>query len=349
MITLITGAPGSGKTLFCIDKLLQPLVGTTVTGEGENGEPVQYSRGIYTNINGLLLEHEMIDRDWLEHLPENKKTGAVVVFDEVQRVWPNRPNGSKKPAAVEYLETHRHDGIDVVLLTQNPQLLDPAVRALVGRHLHMRRLGAMNAAMVYEWDATSNALNYKNAFKKTLYRYSRKVFKLYQSSKLHTKQSRSLPSAVYVLFISAILAVYYWHSFYQSVRQKAGSETVAVQTVKQTGQTAAPATVQTVAGPGSQPVTAEEYRASFVPRMDGLPHTAPRYDEITRPVQAPVPAACIKSESRGCECFSQQGTRLHVPEITCLNFVQNGLFIDFQQPDSTAARETSTMQPPSHL
>ena len=104
MITLITGSPGSGKTLYCVDKILQPLVGATIDSTNEEGETTTYNRTIYTNISRLLLDHELIDVKWLEHLHENKQTGCVVVFDEVQRAWPNRPHGSKKPAAVEYLD-----------------------------------------------------------------------------------------------------------------------------------------------------------------------------------------------------------------------------------------------------
>ena len=134
MITLITGSPGSGKTLYCVDKLLRPLIGTTVDSTNDEGETTTYNRTVFTNIPRLLLDHELIDKEWLENIHVNKVTGCVVVFDEVQRVWPNRPSMSKKPAAVEYLETHRHDGIDIIIMTQNPLLLDPAVRALVGRH-----------------------------------------------------------------------------------------------------------------------------------------------------------------------------------------------------------------------
>jgi zona occludens toxin len=221
MITLITGAPGSGKSLYTVDKLLRKLVGTTVTGEDDNGRTVVYDRVIYSNINGLLLDHQMVDADWLEHLPEHAKPGMVVVFDEVQRVWPNRPAGSKKSASVEFLETHRHEGIDLIILTQNPQLLDPAVRALVGRHLHMRRVGSFGGAIVYEWDATSNALNFKSAFTKTGYRYSRDAFKLYKSAKLHTKQTRSIPFVFYFIVVGLIGAVFAWPEIMARITGKA--------------------------------------------------------------------------------------------------------------------------------
>lgn len=336
MITLITGAPGSGKTLYCIDKIIQPLIGTSVAGTDENGQPAIYLRTVYTNINGLMLPHEMVDAQWLEKLPDNKETGAVVVFDEVQRVWPNRPTGSKKPPAVEYLETHRHDGIDVVLLTQNPQLLDPAVRALIGRHLHMRRVGAIRAAVVYEWDQCSNALNFKNAFRKTPYRYSRKVFGLYKSAKVHTKQRRSLPFAVWFAIGGLAAASFLVPKFFGMLEDRKASAQVGA-TVKPPATGATPAaraaSAASAAAPlmvnGATVMTREEYFSTLRPRYMGLPHTAARYDGITSPSRAPVPAACMESAKKGCKCWSQDATPMMLPEPTCKAIVAGGYFVDF--------------------
>ena len=68
MITLITGSPGSGKTLYCVDKLLRPLIGTTVDSTNDEGETTTYNRTVFTNIPRLLLDHELIDKEWLEEI-----------------------------------------------------------------------------------------------------------------------------------------------------------------------------------------------------------------------------------------------------------------------------------------
>lgn len=298
MITLITGAPGSGKTLYCIDKILRPVLGTTVSGTDDEGNAAVYDRRIYTNINGLLLDHELIDRDWLENIHDRKTTGAFVVFDEVQRVWPNRPNGSKKPPSVEYLETHRHDGIDIVLLTQSPQLLDPAVRALVGRHLHMRRLGSMGAAVVYEWDACSNALNYKNAFTKTPYRYSRQVFKLYKSSRAHTKQTRRLPAAVYFGVAGLLAAAYMWP---QLIGRITGQQDQAVQQAE----------TKTASVPDAKPLAA----ASALPTAAGaageVHDQGPIHRELPAPIHAAAQRAALRQVDPASACARSCGLHQH--------------------------------------
>ena len=340
MITLITGSPGSGKTLYCVDKILQPLVGATLDSTNDDGETTTYNRTIFTNIPRLLLDHELIDAAWLENLHENKQTGCVVAFDEVQRVWPNRPHGARKPAAVEYLETHRHDGIDVVLMTQNPMLLDPAVRTLVGRHLHIRRIGGFGGAVVYEWDSCSNSLNFKAAFTKTPYRYNHKVFNLYHSADLHTKQTRRVPFAVWVMLCGLVIAAWMWPHFFGRVFGREAGKMSQVSHTAPFPPASAPASsrsprshVVSLTGEGSgapAPLTAEEYRETFRPRLNSLPHTAPRYDELTKPSRVRYPAACIQGEVYGCRCFDQDGVRLYIRDSVCRDVVKNGLFLDFK-------------------
>lgn len=100
MITVITGTPGAGKTLYTIEKLLLPLVGKTVKGRDADGNEVEHPRTIYTNINGLQIDHELIDggdnqglRDWHKWA----KPGAVIVFDEVQRSGHRVPTVARSP------------------------------------------------------------------------------------------------------------------------------------------------------------------------------------------------------------------------------------------------------------
>lgn len=344
MITLITGAPGSGKTLYTVDKLLQQLVGTTVKGQDEDGNTVDYPRTIYSNINGLLIDHELIDAEWLQALHENKTTGAVVVFDEVQRVWPNRPTGSKKPAAVEYLETHRHDGIDLIIMTQNPQLLDPAVRALVGRHLHMRRVGSMGAAIVYEWDACSNALNFKSAFTKHPYRYSRKAQQLYRSAKVHTKQQRRIPFVFWMFLAGLAGAAYMWPNLMSNITSK-GNKQPAQSSQQPASTSPAPAAVPLMVNKRAEQLRAQaEWHRQYKPRQVGHPHTAPRYDHLTQPVWVPYPAVCVAT-ANACRCYDQRGTRLDTPEAICRDYADRGFVPDFVQQVPNLGNEPQGQQP----
>lgn len=231
MITVITGTPGAGKTLYTIEKLLLPLVGKTVKGRDADGNEVEHPRTIYTNINGLQIDHELIDggdnqglRDWHKWA----KPGAVIVFDEVQKVWPPRANGSKVPEDIQELDTHRHKGVDFILITQSVMNIDRHLHALGGRHLHVRRVGNMKAAIVYEWDHVSKSLQYSKSIAKHPWRYSSKVFKLYKSSELHTKVKRSTPPLLWVALLALGVAGWGIPNYISKMKEKTQGGAVAV-------------------------------------------------------------------------------------------------------------------------
>jgi zona occludens toxin len=205
--TVITGLPGAGKTALCVQKLLMPMAAkgwkeSAITAEGE---AVEVTRKVYTNINGLLLEHEKIDASHLNTWHEWAEPGSLIVFDEVQKPWPLTATGSKKPPYIEALETHRHKGVDFIVLTQHPMLIDANLCRLSDKHLHVRKVGNSRYATVYEWDGVSRTLLYKNAMKKEPYRRSKEVEGVYKSSALHTKQKRSMPTVVFALVIALVL------------------------------------------------------------------------------------------------------------------------------------------------
>jgi zona occludens toxin len=241
MITAETGLPGAGKTLYAVDKLLRPLVGATVMHEDAEGNTVEVKRVIYSNINGLLLEHQKIgagapwihdgktdtwsqpaggDKFGLNNWHEWAKPGSVIVYDEIQKPWPLAAAGSKVPPCITALETHRHMGVDFIVMTQHPMLIHANLVRLVGRHLHIRRMGNMGLAIVYEWDSCSRTLLYKNAFAKSPYRYAKDVFQLYKSAELHTKQPRKMPSLVWGVGMGLAAMVYFGPAAYGRISER---------------------------------------------------------------------------------------------------------------------------------
>jgi zona occludens toxin len=208
MITIITGTPGAGKTLYAVSKLLQKLLGQTFVGKDPaTGQPVEQPRRIFTNIKGLTLDHTLIDggntgglRNWHEWA----QPGDVIVFDEVQEVWKPRANGSAVPPDIQALETHRHMGVDFILITQGINLTERNLSMLCGRHLHVRRVAAMPFAIVYEWDVASRSLLFSKAMSTEKWWYDRKAYKLYKSAELHTKIEKRMPSVIWVVLVAVI-------------------------------------------------------------------------------------------------------------------------------------------------
>jgi zona occludens toxin len=307
MITVITGAPGAGKTSHVVEKMLMPMAAkdwkeSAVTAEGESVEVV---RKLYTNIKGLLLEHELIGDEELASWPKWVKPGDFIVYDEVQKPWPLTGANVKQPECITELETHRHYGIDMILLTQHPMLVNSAIARLAGQHLHVRKLGNSRFATVYEWDGVSRTLLYKNAFAKRPWRRGKAVEKVYRSSSLHTKQKRAVPTVLFgLLFAIGLLA------YLGPVVTSRISERVSGQSAVKTAASAPAKPSPGSRGASSAPVPALPPSGAVAARggvpAPGLPASAPQLAMI----------GCARMANR-CTCFDAQGEKADKPAEYC--------------------------------
>lgn len=336
MITVITGTPGAGKTLYTIEKLLLPQIGKTIRGRDEHGNQVEHERKVYTNINGLQIEHELIDggdnqglRDWHKWA----KPGSLIVFDEVQKVWPPRPNGSKIPEDVQALDTHRHMGVDFILITQNVLNVDRHIHALGGRHLHVRRVANMPLATVYEWDHISRGLLYSKAISKAPWKYSKKVFKLYKSSELHTKQPRRIPGLVWFILVGLVAMAVLTPQVFERIGGRLSGKAV-VPDEKPHAVSGAPAAAGTAAQPAQTVAPldqAPDERVDFIPRVYDRPWTAPAYDKQRVVVRMPMVDGAICNAKHGCICFNE-GERLEMSSEACGEWIEGAKFNPYRIP-----------------
>ncbi|KVD83696.1 hypothetical protein WS62_21240 [Burkholderia sp. ABCPW 14] len=200
MITLITGVPGSGKTLHAVWLLTKIAKGRRVLVDG---------------IRDLAIEHVEIDEPWLRQWHEKAEAHDLIVIDEAQRIYPPTTVSQRPTPDVEQLHVHRHKGVDFILITQHPQRISKTVRDLVGRHIHARNLFGLKRAMLYEWDHCHNPSGLKDAVKRQ-WPYPREVFKLYTSAEVHTKKQAVIPKALFVvpvaLALFIVLAVKIFHN-----------------------------------------------------------------------------------------------------------------------------------------
>jgi len=366
MITLITGTPGAGKTLYAIAKLLQPVIGTTVTKTHEDGSKEEITRIVYTNINGLQLEHEPISSggDWsqdpkrawhfqpigdgkgLRDWHEWAKPGSLIVYDEFQKVWPMVPNGTPVPPDIQALDTHRHLGVDFILITQSPNNYNRHIQGLVGRHLHVRRMGNMGLTIVYEWDHCSRQLMYSKSISKAPWRYDKSVFNLYKSAELHTKTPRRIPTLAFVVLFALAGAAYLIPTF---AGRLAEYTEVANQTIDQnpiTGEAAASGE------PANQTAPADDFNfLAYIPRLSHQPNSAPAFDELRRVVNMPRIAGAICNSER-CICVTEQGTNAGLSTDECRNWMDNPPYDPYTvqrqfEPNIAPAPPSDHVQPPS--
>lgn len=322
MLYLRTGSNGSCKTLFTLADVRKLQLDT--------GRPVCWNGRfkLYPAKEAEFGWKKIEFKDW-----EAQEDGTIFLMDECHNDLPNRPNGSAVPQYVKMLAEHRARGFDFFLLTQHPANIDSFVRKLIGApgyHQHLKRMfGATNATRVLQWDAVHMDCERDGSGKSAEIStrvQPKEVYEWYDSAMLHTGKKR-IPKQVWVLLGSLILmamcvaiAVHYLGGIGKSKTTPAQQE--AIQTLP--GVTAGPGVART-----EKIVTPMEYVAAYTPRIGSLMHTAPVYDELTKPKRVPVPAACVTSKSKGCKCYTQDGTPYQTDAAMCMQIVEHGVFLAF--------------------
>lgn len=335
MIILYTGLPGHSKTLNALDEILQI-----------KDRPVYYS-----GIN--LTEKGKTELGWIE-LEDPKKwddcpPNSIILIDECQRVFPNRSANSEPPEHVRPLETHRHKGYDIYLITQHPKLMDFAVRRLTGRHIHVYRPMNIERATLVEWarcvnEPTGDQERSKAALQ-TSKPFPKHVYDYYKSAEVHTMKRR-IPKKVYVLVVGLVILGIILYFAVKSIMSIGQGFNLAPSAPQQQASVTSSDTglvkVSNNASVRSNPVDEAfmdsqvlklKYIYSLEPILPGKPESAPIYHSVQEPKTFPR-AQCIASKS-DCRCYTQQGTILRdISSSDCRSRIRNGQF-DPTREDTT--------------
>ncbi|WP_051723118.1 zonular occludens toxin domain-containing protein [Cupriavidus metallidurans] len=328
MLTLITGQPGNGKSLYTIAFV-------------EEKRKLESRPVFYHGITDLTLPWTQLEDPTKWHECPEK---SIIVIDEVQQVMPPRPSSQKPPMHVAQLETHRHRGFDLYFMTQDPSLVDNHIKKLAGEYVHLIRQWGREKADVFKMQKVQDPTNanLKRALR-TTFAYPKEVYTWYKSADSHTHKKK-IPFKYWLMFIFPVVAVI---SAAVGIRVlwKISHPTDAEPTrVEQKGPEGRQVGSQSIQAQQQGPMTAEQYVAAYSPRIAGLDYTAPVYDELTKPKRVPVPAACVTIRG-GCNCYTQQGTRLSVGKQQCAQIVQTGFFMAFD-PDGDAPKPVQQQAAP---
>lgn len=318
MITLITGTPGAGKTAAAVDLIIS-----------------EYSdRPLYVDgLDGLVLDHESFDATtWPDTVPD----GALIVIDEVQRLWRPRAAGSKVPPSVAALETHRHHGLDFLIITQSPKLLDVNVRGLIGRHLHIRDTGTLGR-WIYEWPECNIDLAFRACLNKRKFALPKHVFDKYKSASMHVKPVRKLSPMLTFAAVAVALALILIGVSVYKFRQLQDVPKVDSHADK-------PRETQRLISesPRLQKTFIDD-RVDFIPRISGKPETAPAFDDVRKVTVMPLVAggACFLDD---CRCYTQQGTQVDMSSHDCRVWITRRPFNPYYV---AAAERPAPHNPPS--
>lgn len=332
MITLITGLPGAGKTAYAVSWLSKL--------RRESPERIIFAAG----VTGLQLEHEVLPEpgEWVE--PGESANGwrwrfppgSVLVLDEAQSIFRPRPSGSAVPPHVAALETHRHAGLDVVLITQAPGLIDSNVRRLVGRHVHVFETWAGRRLLEWAECVDPSQRGTRAVAVSRPWRLPKAVFSSYESSSLHIKAKRRVPwqlGALVVLLGGLVVGGVHVYGRIYGEDRTYGAPVDFVQS----------ADIGAPAIEGAVKKRAALAAADFIPRLRDRPESAPLYDDVRQVHQVPIVVGCVATATR-CTCYTQQGTDAFLEDAVCRQWLVVRPFQPFVEA-AESKPETIARQP----
>lgn len=344
-ITLITGKPRIGKTAFAVELLMF--------------DDFYKGRKIFSNINGLLIDHHKPPEghsweDMHEWLKWKENIGSVVIYDEVQYLFPTRSSGSKMPENVAFLNIHGHYGIDMILITQSPKLLDVNLREVVNKHIHIAA-NKMGGLTRLEWNevALNPTQQARNALSSS-HKIRQEVFEYYKSAEVHTAHSHVRSRWYYVIIamlfiLPCILGLvgFMGYKMYQGYKEKAGITAQAEEVKEDTGfknplDSESQKEMMPQSGIQGQNLKPED----FVPTLAEKPESKPIYNGVRQVKTFERIAACVDGGKTGCTCYSDQATPLkEITKAMCKDYVKNGLpFNPYKDEHQTAQQQQTAPQ-----
>ncbi len=335
-INFVTGLPRQGKTLFTFMQVME-------RAKKEN-RPV-----FYCNIPEVTIE------GWTEIDHPDKwmdcPNDSIIIVDELQDFWGAENGASRVPLPILELSKHGKRGIDFYFITQDPTLVHNTPRKLAEWHWYVVRAFGTESALAYKFKKmrTDPSREISKADKYP-WRYPKEAFgkkdkagnwitrPWYKSADVHNIK-REIPLKLWAIPLGIAIAIGAgWFAISSVLSYGTKIAGVATSTVPgaaaAAGKGAQPPSVSApgaggVGASGSSPMTAQQYVDSRTPRLADFPHSAPVYDSVTQPTDAPYPAACVQM-GKTCKCYTQQATLLQVSGAVCLQIVQHGFFMDWK-------------------
>lgn len=331
MIYLLTGTPGHGKTQRAIWMLLNDV--------RFKDRPV-----LFANVRGLNTGDERL-KNWIPLTDvtqwETAPQGAVIFIDECHQAgfFPLRGVG-KPPPWIEALATHRHLGLDFVLVTQNAKNMDVFVRRLVELHIHVKRPAQMPYTNVYEFQGHTDCderIPVDSALRHSRWQLDKSIWTLYKSADEHTAKAK-VPRVAFVFVVLALglgVVLAYMYRWVQT-KQSAKAADVSAPLVS-----SSPLIKKKDVAASKEPISlsrmspvqlvehlmheTRDFELARVPLVADFPESAPFYEELRKVKTFPRVAGCAQGIS-GCRCVDQQGTPVRLSPSACADYVINGRF-----------------------
>jgi len=181
MITLLEGTPGSGKSYYAVADYLLPWL--------------RAGRRLYVAVDGFYLDRLALfegqplselqqqvtlwhDRSLIPALLPSIEPGSAVCLDEAQTIFRAK---EKVPGEIlRWLETHRHYGVDLLLMAQDYRQLTSGVTRLVESTIKFRRMERFGMRRRFQGFVRGNPEE-TDVIRTLIGRYDPKIYAYYSS------------------------------------------------------------------------------------------------------------------------------------------------------------------------
>jgi len=319
-VKLFSGLPGAGKTAQMVAEIVRY----------QEKEPQR--QRFYMGIRGLLpslateLTMQQLER-WWEVLPPE----SVIFLDEAQEDHLMPLDRGQPKDWVKRIRKVRHEGMDFVLTVQHPCDLSPTVRRLVDQHVHTVRKFNTKVIMKYTWGRCiekPEGERVQRAGIEEVGTLPAEIFQLYDSAVTHNMKAK-IPRKVYYFAALVLLAVASVVSVPLMVKR---AQAHNQQMISGEAPASSSSSASVPAGsrqPEKEGLRQRDFAAWMKPRVDGLPWSAPMFDELQ--VKAQPRLFCVAVDDGRCTCMTEQGTRYAVPLDRCRSMVADGVYNPFAE------------------
>lgn len=203
MITLIAGRPGSGKTYEAVKYHILPAIQEgrkVITNVPINKEYVSKVLGADVAENCEVVDFDFSDFDsgaavfpfsrpshYSDEWRDENGRGALYVIDEAHFAI---PNGGTFPDVKKFYTMHRHYGVDILLMTQNPRQLDKDICNLIEIVYKCTKQTSMGSSKTYVKKVQDGMRG--DIVNTSIRKYDKTVFPFYKS---HTQSNKSVLEA----------------------------------------------------------------------------------------------------------------------------------------------------------
>lgn len=319
-ITLVTGTPRSGKTLWAVEQLNNYILADDL-------------RPLYSDIKGFSCDVVQPSPDDWRTVPD----GSVIFYDECQmrKIFSSKFKGESD--IILEMTMHGHRGIDIYFITQGTRYMNTDIFPLVNRHVHVHNaFRSKRGSKLYLFDTVQTSLsksNLRDAADVKTWRYPIHLYDVYKSSSVHNKESyvsSRIKNAMTICFgVLCMIVFYAYQAFNDETSIFTNSESVEKTLVVDQPAPASPA----LAAP-PPPVQLDEVQRSSL-------SSAPTYDPFARVAMVSV---------RGSDCIArnQYGEILDIAPDRCRFFSDNPSFMSSARPvDPALSVPTFPQAPPA--